>query len=62
MKLLRTALPYIIELELEEVTVFHLALYTYRDILKHNKRMKSNQKKNLLKLVNDLIPTIDLML
>ena len=60
MQLLRSSIPMVLEIDLLDTNVLHLALHEYKDRLKRNRTTR--RKKELYERLNRMIALVDLMM
>ncbi|MCK5241199.1 hypothetical protein KAR34_01990 [bacterium] len=60
MQLLRSSIPMVLEIDLLDTNVLHLALHEYKDQLKRNRTTR--RKKELYERLNRMIALVDLMM
>jgi hypothetical protein len=60
MQIVKSSFPLLVEIDDIDITLFHLALYEYKEHMK--KTNKSKRKRKLYQDLNRLIALVDLMM
>lgn len=62
MQIIKSTIPYVIELSLEDINCLHLSCHYYKELLKMNKDVPKPDKRQRLQCLNRMITLIDLMM
>ena len=62
MQIIKPMNPILVELSDDDITIMHLAFYEYKDLLKKDRKLRKDKKRERLVRVHRMITLIDLLM